>query len=850
MGNVFLWDRLRIEDEEGMYGEFCRAPSKEEEEQGVQEVVAEAKTSSSPFSSSSPSRTPAASASASAPAAALAAARAAVASAVSSVLGPGVGEHTPLADAGLDSLGAVDLRNALARSLTLSQARGGSSPGGSLSSSSSSVELPVTLAYDHPTPAALAAFVAGRLVQLMSTASSPGRKEEEGEVEAEEGMAATARAVAAVPPSLPILASSSSFSSSSSSSSFSSSSSHGVVEIAAASASFAGADSCGATSGDSLSALWRSASSPSFDGASAAPAERWGCGDAVDSLYSPVATPGKTYVRHACWLPGVARVDAQALRLSPPEAAALDPQARALVEHCAAVVVDVAPSRSPSPSPSPSSSSSSSSSRSLPPSSSTPPASFSPSSLSTARPVGLFVGVMHMEFLQATAAMTGGAPATPAGASGNGMDFLAGRASYCLGLSGAAATVHTACSSSLVAVHLARRALLLDVEEEENERGGGGGGGGLDDGGGGGEEEEEEEEEGEGEASPPPSSSSAEGCSAGAVAAGVHLMLLPATFAGICQLQALSPSGRCRPLDSDADGYGRGDGVAALLLRRQRKSSKGKASSSPSSSSSSSSAPPPLGFILGSSVRQAGTPSGLTAPSGPAQTAAVSSALREASVSFSELLPQSSSSSSSSSSSIPVLCLSLVAMHGTGTPLGDPIEIGALASALSERRRRRGERQKSSPPSPLPLALAAPKGSFGHAKGAAGLAGLLSALASADQRAAPPIGHLRKVNPYAAGALEDWRRCEGRGGGGGEAASSAALAPRSLAPLPQQKQLPSSSSHPPPCIAGASSFGMSTRTSCCHLRLRLPRRRKENEPPLPFDCRSAAPPLGPHLGRR
>ena len=399
-------------------------------------------TPSSPSSSSSSSSSSLrnASAASSAAASAMAAARAAVASAVASVLGPGIGDATPLADAGLDSLGAVDLRNALARSLKNSKAATSCT-----SDFSSMVELPVTLAYDHPTPAALTAFVAGQLLPLMMVEREAEEREEEVKAKELVSSASSASAslavITAVPPSLAPLASPSS----------SSSSSRGgtVIEIVAASASLAGADTCGATSNDSLAALWRSASSPHFDGTSSAPAERWGCGDAVDALYCPVATPGKTYVRHACWLSGISGVDAQALRLSPPEAAALDPQARALVEHCASVVVDCSPSSS---------------------------FAAASSSSSNARPVGLYVGVMHMEFLQATSAMTAGAPATPAGASGNGMDFLAGRASYCLGLSGAAATVHTACSSSLVAVHLAREGLDAGRERRRRrERRGGGG---------------------------------------------------------------------------------------------------------------------------------------------------------------------------------------------------------------------------------------------------------------------------------------------------------------------------------------------------------------------------------------
>ena len=57
------------------------------------------------------------------------------------------------------------------------------------------------------------------------------------------------------------------------------------------------------------------------------------------------------------------------------------------------------------------------------------------------------------------------------------------------------------------------------------------------------------------------------GESESAVAAGANLMLLAGTTAAICQLQALSPNGRCKTFDASADGYGRGEGVSVLVLR-------------------------------------------------------------------------------------------------------------------------------------------------------------------------------------------------------------------------------------------------------------------------------------------
>ena len=71
----------------------------------------------------------------------------------------------------------------------------------------------------------------------------------------------------------------------------------------------------------------------------------------------------------------------------------------------------------------------------------------------------------------------------------------------------------------------------------------------------------------------------------------------------------------------------------------------------------------PLGFVLGSAINQDGRSSSLTAPNGPSQTVLVQSALRCA-----ELAPAA---------------VGFVSLHGTGTPLGDPIEVGALGSTVS-----------------------------------------------------------------------------------------------------------------------------------------------------------------------
>ena len=98
---------------------------------------------------------------------------------------------------------------------------------------------------------------------------------------------------------------------------------------------------------------------------------------------------------------------------------------------------------------------------------------------------------------------------------------------------------------------------------------------------------------------------------------------------------------------------------------------------------------PALAMLVGTAVNQDGRSSTLTAPNGPAQQAVVRAALRAG-----QLAPGA---------------VIAVQMHGTGTPLGDPIEVGALAAALVESR-----------PAGTPLALMASKSWSGHGEPGAG----------------------------------------------------------------------------------------------------------------------------------
>jgi acyl transferase domain-containing protein len=148
------------------------------------------------------------------------------------------------------------------------------------------------------------------------------------------------------------------------------------------------------------------------------------------------------------------------------------------------------------------------------------------------------------------------------------------------------------------------------------------------------------------------------GAAAAALAAGVNLTLRAETTAVLSKAGMLAPDGRCKTLDVAADGYARAEACVVHLLERME-----------SLLGTSETAAPgrrPAAVILGSCVNQDGRSSSLTAPNGPAQQEAVRSALRAA---------------GGDAGAAPAV----LEMHGTGTALGDPIEVGAALAVLQVR---------------------------------------------------------------------------------------------------------------------------------------------------------------------
>ncbi len=187
-----------------------------------------------------------------------------------------------------------------------------------------------------------------------------------------------------------------------------------------------------------------------------------------------------------------------------------------------------------------------------------------------------------------------------------------------------------------------------------------------------------------------------------ALAGGVHLILSPQVTIFLSRTQALSPDGRCQTFDAAANGFARGEGCGVLVLKRLRDAVANRDNI--------------LGIIRGSAVNHDGRSSGFTVPNGSAQQAVIRSSLANAKVE-----PAS---------------INYVEVHGTGTSLGDPIEVRALGSVLSEGRSKEN-----------PLIIGSVKTNIGHLEAAAGVAGLIKVMLSLQNKEIPPNLHFNQPNP-------------------------------------------------------------------------------------------------------
>ncbi|HEY0791119.1 MAG TPA: SDR family NAD(P)-dependent oxidoreductase, partial [Chthoniobacterales bacterium] len=190
-----------------------------------------------------------------------------------------------------------------------------------------------------------------------------------------------------------------------------------------------------------------------------------------------------------------------------------------------------------------------------------------------------------------------------------------------------------------------------------------------------------------------------------AIVGGVNLYLHPSKYVHLCLNQMLSKQGQCRAFGEGGDGFVPGEGVGAVLLK-----------------------PLPLaqadgdhiyGVIKGTAVNHGGRTNGYTVPNPAAQANLVEQALRRA--------------------RIEARTVSCIEAHGTGTALGDPVEVAGLAKAFAT------EAHEVVPAGWC--ALGSVKSNIGHLEAAAGIAGLTKVLLQLKHRQLAPSLHAGKINP-------------------------------------------------------------------------------------------------------
>ncbi|KAI0869277.1 putative hybrid NRPS/PKS enzyme [Hypoxylon argillaceum] len=291
----------------------------------------------------------------------------------------------------------------------------------------------------------------------------------------------------------------------------------------------------------------------------------------------------------------------------------------------------------------------------------------------------VYVGVMSADFTDMIGRDTETFPTYFA--TGTARSILSNRLSYFFDWHGPSMTIDTACSSSLIAMHQAVQTLRS-------------------------------------------------GESSVAVVAGSNLILGPEQYIAESKLQMLSPTGRSRMWDAAADGYARGEGVAAIVLKRL--------------SQAIADGDHIECVVRETGVNQDGKTPGITMPSATAQAALIRSTYARAGLDLTK----------------PSDRPQYFEAHGTGTPAGDPVEAEAIDSAffgddLGFKRR----------PHDDPLYVGSVKTIIGHLEGTAGLAAVVKGALALQASQVPPNMLLNKLNPNVApfynnvkilSAAQDW----------------------------------------------------------------------------------------------
>lgn len=186
-----------------------------------------------------------------------------------------------------------------------------------------------------------------------------------------------------------------------------------------------------------------------------------------------------------------------------------------------------------------------------------------------------------------------------------------------------------------------------------------------------------------------------------AIAGGVNLLLAPDWNVVFTEADMLASDGRCKTFDERADGYVRSEGCGIVILKKLSDAIKDGDRI--------------YSVIRGSAINQDGRSNGLTAPNGPSQEAVIAAALADADVKPNEV--------------------NYLETHGTGTPLGDPIEVNSLTKVITKER------------SPENICyIGSVKTNIGHLEAAAGIAGVIKTSLALHNNEIPKHIHFKRLN--------------------------------------------------------------------------------------------------------
>ncbi|MGN8844761.1 SDR family NAD(P)-dependent oxidoreductase [Niallia sp. HCP3S3_B10] len=294
--------------------------------------------------------------------------------------------------------------------------------------------------------------------------------------------------------------------------------------------------------------------------------------------------------------------------------------------------------------------------------------------------IGVYIGAFNHDFKELIE--RGQEKIVPHHSTGTASTIIPNRISYYFNLKGPSLEIDNACSGSLSALHTACQSIIN------------------------------------------------EDCKM-ALAGGINILLSPTRQISFSQMGMLSPSGKCKTFDKDADGYVRGEGAGIVLLKSLHKALEDGDTIH--------------GIIKGSAINHSGKVRTLTYPSSDAQASVITQAIKRAGVELESI--------------------NYIEAHGTGTPKGDPIEFEGLTKAFNSLSTNNESKINY-------CGIGTVKTNIGHLEAAAGIAGVIKVLMAMKNKKLPGILNFNQLNPkisphntpfFIIDQLQEWKQINNKG---------------------------------------------------------------------------------------